>query len=291
MLKYYSIMKNEINIENAIEKHSADKVIAYKNVDGNPICLGYYFPQKYYLDRKYPLFVFVHGGAWESHKIFDDQSCWQGDYLGYLARYYADKGFVCVSVDYRLAQEAGQIENYEIIDCYEDCCDAMDYVIEHADTYSIDRRRIYLLGESAGGHLAGGLAMFHYDRKYEFKKVFLVNPITHLHDEWKSRVSLRSKHPKLCALSVEERADFLSLLNQVQNDMGEVILIHGEDDTTVNPMHSWKLYERMKEIGCRCELHLIEKTKHAFMLAEYYKNGMESCKIGIQIINDALNIV
>lgn len=37
MIKHYSMMKNGINIDDAIEKHSADKVIAYKNVDRNPI--------------------------------------------------------------------------------------------------------------------------------------------------------------------------------------------------------------------------------------------------------------
>lgn len=291
MIFYHKLNDNGIDIKNAISRHSADKVIAYKEVEGESIYLGYYFPQKHSMDRMYPLFAFIHGGGWESRKIFDDQSGWQGDYLGYLARYYADKEFVCVSIDYRLAKNSGQTENYGIIDCYEDCCDAMDYVIDHADDYGIDIKQIYLLGESAGGHLAGGLAMFHHNRKYEFKKMFLVNPITHLYDKWKSRVPLYSNHPNLCNLSVEERADFLSPLFHVNNDLCDIVLIHGQDDTTVNLEHSLKLYEKMIELERKCEIHLIEKTKHAFMLAEYYKNGMEACKIGIQIINDSLNIV
>ncbi len=31
------------------------------------------------------------------------------------------------------------------------------------------------------------------------------------------------------------------------------------------------IYERMKELSKSCELHVIEKTDHAFLLAEYYK--------------------
>ena len=290
MIKYYRIKDSDIDIDSSIERHSADEIISYKEVGGEPIYLGYFLPEKYSRDSEYPLFVFVHGGGWESHKIFADQSCWQGDYLGYLARYYADKGFICVSIDYRLARDAGQAENYGIIDCYEDCCDALDFVIEHADTYGIDTEQIHLLGESAGGHLAGGMAAFHYDRRYDFRKVFLINPITYLYDEWRSRVPLKSNHPRLYSLSAEQRAKFLSPLCQLQDDVCEMVLIHGKDDITVNPAHSLKLYGRMKEMKRKCELHLIEETKHAFMLAEYYKYGTGACKLGIQIINEALNM-
>ena len=278
----------EIELCNVIAHHSADKTVAYKNVDGEPVYIGYYFPQNYDKEGKYPVFVFVHGGGWSSHKIFADQEHWQGDYLGYLARYYADKGFICVSVDYRLAREWGQVENYGIIDCYEDCCDAMDYVIAHADDYGIDTQKMYLLGESAGGHLAGALATFHYDRKYSFKKIFLVNPITHFEDGWKERVPVDSNHPSLAELSVEERAEFLSPLSQILESIGEVVLIHGADDKIVNPDHSRKFYNRMMEMNKKCELHLIEKTTHAFLLAEYYKHGLEACKIAIEIIDKSV---
>ena len=289
-MEIHKLKKNEINVTQAIKQHSADKTIVYKTVFDEPIYLGYYLPKDYEKNRSNPLIVFVHGGGWSSHKIFEDQDHWQGDYLGYLARYYADKGYVCVSIDYRLVRDGGQAVNYGIIECYEDCCDALDYVITHASEYRIDVQKMYLLGESAGGHLAGALATFHYNRCYSFNKVFLVNPITHFEDGWKAMVPMDSSHQKVTELSVEERARFLSPLYQVKKDIGEIVLIHGEDDTTVNPEHSFKFYNRMMEIGSRCELHLIEKTRHAFLLAEYYKEGMEACKIAISIINQSLGL-
>lgn len=105
MISYYSIEEKELDLSHAISFHSADVTVAYKEVAGNPVYLGYYLPTDFDQKNKYPLFVFVHGGGWSSHMIFSDQSQWQGDYLGYLARYYADKGFVCVSMDYRLARD------------------------------------------------------------------------------------------------------------------------------------------------------------------------------------------
>lgn len=285
---FHELKDVDIDLTGAISKHSADECVIYKYVDDNSIYLGYYFPKNYDRTKKYPTFVFIHGGGWASHKTFDDQEHWQGDYLGYLARYYADKGFLCVSVDYRLAIECGQLAGYEIIDSYEDCCDAMDYVLSHAEEYGVDCENMYLLGESAGGHLAGAVATFQYDRRYTFQKVFLVNPITHLEDGWMNRVPVHSVHPRLVSLSMEERAKFLSPLHQVDEQIGKVVLIHGDSDPCVAPEHSKKFYQRMCELSKPCDLHMIEGTGHAFLLAEYTKEVL-ACKIGIEIINQHLD--
>lgn len=286
MLYFHKLEAIDIDLTAAVLGHSADETVVYKDVNGSPICLGYYFPKDFDRTMKYPAFILIHGGGWESHKIFADQSHWQGDYLGFLARYYADKGMVCVSVDYRLASECGQAAGYEIIDCYEDCCDAVDYVLAHADRYGVDTGKLYLLGESAGGHLAGAVATFHYDRRYRFGKVFLVNPITHLEDRWKAYVPRESAHPRLKGLTLEERSRFLSPLYQLSEDMSDTVLIHGESDAVVAPEHSKRFYERMKGLSKSCELHVIENTDHAFLLAEYY-NGLAACDIALNIIDSA----
>lgn len=287
MKLYHEQKAASTNLERYIAAHSANRTVAYKKVDEAPIYLGYYFPKDYNAAQVYPTFVMIHGGGWSTHKLFADQEYWQGDYLGYLARYYAEKGFVCVSVDYRLTKEKGQAEGFGILECYEDCCDAMDYILQHAEECGIDRQCIYLLGESAGGHLAGALATFHYDRTYAFKKVFLVNPITQLYDLWKEYVPEKTTHPQLAGMSLEERAEFLSPLCQLDKAVSEVILLHGEADNTVNPAHSLCFYERMQELGRPCTLHLLAGTKHAFLLAEYYKGGQWACETAIEVIDAA----
>lgn len=62
--------------------------------------------------------------------------------------YYADQGFTGISIDYRLVKEQGQTANFEIIDCYEDCCDALDCIIEHAEDIGVNTSLMFLLGES-----------------------------------------------------------------------------------------------------------------------------------------------
>ncbi|CAE7572092.1 UVR8 [Symbiodinium sp. CCMP2592] len=88
-----------------------------------------------------PLLFFVHGGWW-----------WSGDRTWHHAcffEYFLNRGFVLVSVGYRLTRDG-----YVGTDLVEDVVDGFMYVIEHAEELGIDKRRVILQGESAGGHLA-----------------------------------------------------------------------------------------------------------------------------------------
>lgn len=285
---FHELSEIDMDLSAAIARHSADDCVVYKTVDGQPYYLGFYFPEAYDKANSYPTFVFIHGGGWSEKKIFSDQSHWQGDYLGFLARYYADKDYVCISIDYRLIKDNGQAEGFGLIDCYEDCCDALDYLDIHSSDYGIDPNKMYLLGESAGGHLAGAVATFHYDRRYQFKTVFLINPITDLNDhKWGQYIPIECKHKQLASLTLQERIDFLSPVRQADDRTSPVVLIHGHSDGCVDPMHAKTFYQKMRALSKECDLHFLDKTSHAFLLAEYTPQ-QHACKMGIQIIDRCL---
>ena len=281
------ILKDEsLDLAPYIAGHTGDRTVTYKVVDNEPIHLSFFYPPHFEPNRRYPAFLFVHGGGWRSRKIFADQAGWGGDHLGYLARYYADRSFVCVSIDYHLVDANAQTAGKQLSDLYEDCYDAVEYVLRHLAENGIDEKNIYLLGESAGGWLAGALATFHYRPTHQFKKVFLVNAITDLSNDlgWSAYVPQYPDNGALASLSIEKRAEFLSPDQQITASTCPVVLIHGANDRCVSFLHSERFHARMEQLGRPCHLHRLEDTDHAFLLAEYTDN-LSACLLGIRILD------
>ncbi|NOX57077.1 MAG: alpha/beta hydrolase, partial [Planctomycetes bacterium] len=93
-----------------------------------------------------PALVFVHGGGWRS-----------GDkrrgYFLHGAIEYAQKGYVCITVNYRLSDEA------PFPACVEDVKCAVRWLRAHAKKYHVDPNRIGGYGNSAGAHLVAMLGL------------------------------------------------------------------------------------------------------------------------------------
>ena len=100
-------------------------------------------------DEVLPALVYYHGGGWligdlNSH----DVAC----------RHYANAAKCrVVSVDYRMAPE------YKFPAAVDDCAAATGWVIAQSDALGIDRRRVAVGGDSAGGNLAAVVALMARD--------------------------------------------------------------------------------------------------------------------------------
>jgi len=92
-----------------------------------------------------PALVIIHGGGWSAGTKRDRP------YRSMLLD-FALKGYVTVSVEYRLTGEAPFPAGLEDVDC------AVRWVRAHASEYRIDPNRIGAFGHSAGAHLAVMLA-------------------------------------------------------------------------------------------------------------------------------------
>lgn len=291
MIYYHYEKECPLDLSSDIKAHSGDQTVAYKTANGEELYLSYYFPPNHQTCNKaFPAILFIHGGGWVSHKIFDNQNNnWQGDHLGFLARHFAQKGYVSVSVDYRLSRDVGQKDGYQIIDCVDDCADAVRYILQYADNYKIDTQCVYLLGESAGGHLAGMLATRLQFANFRFKTTFLFNSILDFESDtnWQTRVPQESKHPLLKDMTPDVRRTYLSPVTGIHPDISPVILFHGDRDTTVDLQHSERFYKRMQELGLPCELYIMENAQHAFLLAEYTQQ-QDICKNAVSILETYL---
>jgi acetyl esterase/lipase len=93
-----------------------------------------------------PALVFIHGGGWRS----GDKR--RAAFLGPTLE-FAAKGYVCITVEYRLLQEA------TFPACVEDVKCAVRWLRAHAEEYNVDPERFGAYGNSAGAHLAAMLAL------------------------------------------------------------------------------------------------------------------------------------
>ena len=93
-----------------------------------------------------PAIVFVHGGGWTTGDKGD--KLWRNMPIA-----YAQKGYVCISVNYRLTGEA------PLPACISDCKNAVRWLRANAEKYHVDPDRIGAFGISAGGHLVAMLAL------------------------------------------------------------------------------------------------------------------------------------
>lgn len=95
-----------------------------------------------------PVFVFIHGGAWE-----------RGDKLRVndLPAYAERNGFLFISIGYRLAPDVDALGSTQ------DVAAALAWVKANAATYGGDPAKIFVMGHSAGAHLAALVAV---DPKY-----------------------------------------------------------------------------------------------------------------------------
>jgi acetyl esterase len=97
-----------------------------------------------------PAFVYIHGGGFVAGSMDLGH--------GRALMVAAEVGCVVVSVEYRLAPE------HRFPAGLDDCFTALSWTASHADEIGVDRSRVAVGGESAGGALAAGVTLMARDR-------------------------------------------------------------------------------------------------------------------------------
>lgn len=113
--------------------------------DKNLTSLDLYVPKK---GDKLPVMVFVHGGAWK----MGDKSNHSKKPLRFVR-----EGYIFASINYRMSPDV----TFPVY--VQDVANALGWVYKNISTYGGDREKIFLMGHSAGAHLA---ALVSTDEKY-----------------------------------------------------------------------------------------------------------------------------
>lgn len=128
----------QVSAELALPKGAEE--IVYKRVDGREIAMDVYRNPSL---QNAPVVVYIHGGAWISGDKRAELQLTMPD-----TKAYVDRGFVFISINYRLADKATKYPAPA-----EDVFDALRFIAAHATELGADAGRIGLIGTSAGGHL------------------------------------------------------------------------------------------------------------------------------------------
>jgi len=251
--------------------------IEYANVNGTPLHLQILIPNTrnnpflYGNDEQpgdpLPCYVYVQGSGWGPQYVYANTV-----QLGKLAA----RGYVCAIVEYR---HSG-IAYFPAQAC--DARNAVRFLRQNCRRYGIDPDRMYIAGDSSGGHTAMWAGMLHNDNtdqnlfpgvSAEVKGIVNYygstsviapdsNPIQLLHclpDSPEGRVMGEKnllEEPELAKqLSVECNID-------ENTELPPVLIFHGTKDRTVNCEGSAILYKRLKETGHPVSFYLIKGADH-----------------------------
>ena len=204
-----------------------------------------------------PALVIIHGGGWRG-----------GDKGGGMWRslplQYASKGYVCISVNYRLTPDG-----VDIFDCVEDCRCAVRWLRANAKKYNVDPKRIGAFGNSAGAHLVSLIGLtpddtsFDGDAPYKghssgFQAVCCGAPPTNFMDFGKDRTQAN----RVLFGKVKDGPKRASPVTWVNENAPPFLIIHGTGDSTVPVKNGDDLNAALKKVGADVTYLRIDGAGH-----------------------------
>lgn len=210
--------------------------VIYGRVEGSALLANIAYPDGPSLK---PAILSVHGGRWRAGNRADASSI--------KVAQWAEFGFFAMSIDYRLVggspAPAPQL----------DMLCAIRWLHAHAAEYNVDPERIYLIGQSAGGHM---VSLFATAGEVGFPRV----------GGWeKARTDVRAVISvagtyELTGLSwgnlwtpvtgdVNEARKLASPINHVSASTKPILVIHSDDDKSVPVQQATDFVEKLKATG------------------------------------------
>jgi acetyl esterase/lipase len=225
---------------------TADHV--YKTTAEGKLTLHCFLPADWKPTDKRPVIVFFFGGGWKN-----------GSYTQFVpqAEYFASRGLVAVSADYRIESKHKTKPDAAV----EDAKTAIRWVRANAATLGIDPDKVIASGGSAGGHLAAATALVEKfdatdDPKSSCKPNALVlfNPF------------LNGKGRTIAGSDGSNIAEAISPTLFLKKDAPPAVLFFGTGDAMVEMGKEYAA--NCKDLGVRADLYTAAKQPHGFFNRE-----------------------
>ncbi|RFU46841.1 alpha/beta hydrolase [Paraburkholderia sp. DHOC27] len=196
-----------------------------------------------------PIVVFFYGGSWQNGE--------RGQYL-FVGEALASRGFVAVVPDYRTWPKVG------FPGFIEDAAAAVRWARDHATEFGGDPSTIFLMGHSAGAHIAVLLATDgHYLAGQHMSKRDLSGVIG-LAGPYDFLPLTDPVLKEIFPLSVRAESQ---PINFVTGDEPPMFLAAGKRDTTVDPGNTDRLAAKMRAVGDSVEVKHYPYVGHVLLVA------------------------
>ena len=210
-----------------------------------------------------PVILSVHGGRWQGgHKR---------DASAIDVREWASWGFFAMSIDYRLVGVSPAPA------CYQDLQCAIQYLHAHQKQLNIDPSRIYLIGQSAGGHLVTLAATLGdgpfrrtggwKDASNEIAGIISVAANYELNSlSWGKIWNPSAGDPELAR-------HLASPVNHVRKELVPILIIHSDNDQSVPIENALLMVDSLKEVGADYVFHRYSSAGHMGITEEVKKKS------------------
>ena len=234
----------------------------YGRVHGAALLADVAYPKS---DKPLPAIISVHGGRWRGGHKRDGSTIVVGQ--------WAEFGFFAMSIDYRLVGCSPAPA------CYQDFQCAIRYVHANAKELNVDTNRIFLIGQSAGGHmvsLAATLGDGPYPRTGGWEKSS---------NDFKAVISVAANY-ELNTLSwgniwtpaqgdpIKAR-ELASPVNHVKKDSKPLLILHSDNDRSVPITNALGMVEALKKSGSTHVFHRYPDMGHMGINAEVIRRARE----------------
>jgi len=260
---YASVLNTLMLIVGASSIHAQElDSILYKQVDSTDLYLYIDYPPGYDAALSYPTLVFFFGGGWVGGTP---------DHFEHHARYFAQRGMVCIRADYRVKSRHGATP----FESLKDAKSAIRYIRENAEKMGVDPRQIIASGGSAGGHLAAATALgFGFNEGTDDLSFSCVPNALVLYNPVMDNGPGGYGYERIG----EAYKDF-SPLHNIREGAPPTIMFLGTEDVLI-PVETARYYKTvMEKVGSRCELCLYEGEGHGFFnygRSEHYDSTVKA---------------
>jgi acetyl esterase/lipase len=225
-----------------------------------------------------PVVIFYYGGGWRSGNK---------DLFEHLGRAFAVRGYVAVIVNYRLTPHVKSPAHAH------DCAAAAAWVNSHVCKYGGDSETIFLIGHSAGAHLAALLGVDnHFLDSHGFdpaalRGVIAISGVYNLEEHIDTTVFTSAEHVQDAFGDLPEELQKASPLWYVREGLPPFLVIVAEDDPEGLRSQAREFADALRGAGTDVVYISLKRRDH-FSIIRRFGSGTDTT---IRAINEFLRHV